>query len=177
MLFAYVKHTFIKAQRPQEHQNHARCQSCPPNIWKGRPETNRQAVEQDTTSTYLWQEQASIIGWTRSGSSASTPNSDQSQSDDNQCNSNVAQRKKKHSRPSRPCKGKRLRFKKFVERLKTQIDSKVEFFDIEEVAWPPSLEINDKKRQLLIQRIEQYQHKALCHKYINVTNSALRCAH
>jgi len=174
MLFAFVRHTFIEVAVASEHKKHARCQSCPPNIWKGRPETNRQAVEQDTTSTYLWQEQASIIGWTHSGSSASPHNSDQSQSDENPCNSNAAQHKK---RPSRPCKGKRLRFRKFVERLKTQIDSKVEFFDIEEVAWPPSLEINDKKRQLLIQRIEQYQHKALCHKYINVTNSALRCAH
>jgi len=173
MLFAYVKHTFIEVTEASEHQKHARCQSCPPSIWKGRPETNRQAVEQDTTSTYLWQEQASIIGWTHSGSSASPHNSDQSQSDENPRNSNAAQCKK---RSSRPCKGKRLRFRKFVERLKTQVDSKVEFFDIEEVAWPPSLETNDKKRQLLIKRMEQYQRNALCHNYNHVTNSALRCA-
>jgi len=164
MLFAYVKHTFIEVTEASEHQKHARCQSCP---------SNRQRIEQDTTSTYLWQEQASIIGWERSGFSTSPHHSDQSQSDENQCNSNAERRSK---RRSRPCKGKRLRFRKFVERLKTQVDSKVEFFDIEEVAWPPSLETNDKKRQLLIKRIEQYQRNALCHNYNHVTNSALRCA-
>jgi len=173
MLFAFVRNTFIEVAMASEHKKHARCQSCPPSIWKGRPETNRQATEQDTTSTYLWQEQASIIGWTRSGSSASPHNSDQSQSVENPWNSNAARSRK---RRSRPCKGKRLRFRRFVENLKTQIDSKVEFFNIEEVAWPPGLETNDKKRQLVIQLIEQYQHKALCHKYVNVTNSALRSA-
>jgi len=168
-----VRHTFIEVAVVSEHKRHARCQSCPPSIWKGRSETNRQGIDQDRTSTYLWQEQASVIGWALPGTSASTHNSEQSQSDENMCNSKAGQCKK---RQSRPCKGKRLRFRKFVESLKTHIDSKVEFFDIEEVVWPPSLEANDRKRQRLIQRIKQYQRQALCQKKLQASNLALCCA-
>jgi len=60
---------------------------------------------------------------------------------------------------NRPCKGKRRRFKRFVDNLKNQMSEDVESFNVEEVWWPPSLEANDRKRQQLIKLMEDLQHQ------------------
>jgi len=161
MLCATVRHTFIEVSMGTDHRRHARSQSCPPRIVTVRFDKNREGVDQNSTWVYLWQEQASIIGWTLAGTTASTHKGEQSQSEENMCNSNAGHDKK---RKLRPCKGKRLRFKKFVARLQAQIDSEVEFFDMTEVVWPPSLEANRTRRQQLVQRMEQYQIQALYRK-------------
>lgn len=60
---------------------------------------------------------------------------------------------------SRPCKGKRQRYKKLVERLKTEISSNAESFNIEDVRFPPSLLKNTEQREKLIHYMGCYQNK------------------
>jgi len=60
-------------------------------------------------------------------------------------------------KPSRPCKGKRMRYTKFVERLKSDISANPETFSIESVIFPPSLEANKQKKERLINHMMFYQ--------------------
>jgi len=50
-------------------------------------------------------------------------------------------------RKSRPCKGKRLRYKKFIDRLRDMVMNAPNLMDIQSVDWPPSLQ-NDYQKQL-----------------------------
>jgi len=50
-------------------------------------------------------------------------------------------------RKNRPCKGKRLRYKKFIDRLQDIVMNAPHLMDIESVDWPPSLQ-NDVQKQL-----------------------------
>jgi len=61
----------------------------------------------------------------------------------------------------RPCKGKRNRYKRLVHRLQAEISEKPEFFTMDEVVLPPSLQANDCQRRKLIDRMERYQHRVL----------------
>jgi len=60
-------------------------------------------------------------------------------------------------KPSRPCKGKRMRYKKFVERLKREISADPETFSIKSVTFPPNLEENLQKQERLINHMMSYQ--------------------
>jgi len=68
-----------------------------------------------------------------------------------------AEEKKK----SRPCKGKRHRYKKLVHRLQKKISENPEVFTMDEVVLPPSLQANANQRLKLIDRMERYQNKVL----------------
>jgi len=57
--------------------------------------------------------------------------------------------KKKH----RPCKGKRLRYRRFKERLEDAVMTAPHLMDAQSVAWPPSLQTNFEKQQRLIMRL------------------------
>jgi len=61
----------------------------------------------------------------------------------------------------RPSKGKRDRYNKLIQRLKTQISENPEGFTIDEVVLPPSLQVNDKQRLKLIEQMEHYHHAVL----------------
>jgi len=61
----------------------------------------------------------------------------------------------------RPCKGKRHRFNKFVDRLKMDVLTKKEAFSVEDVYWPPHLLANDSDRQKVIRILEAYQLQVL----------------
>jgi len=55
--------------------------------------------------------------------------------------------KKRRKMRSRPCKGKRSRYNKFVERLRDTAMEAPHLIDIQSVVWPPSLQ-NDQQKQL-----------------------------
>jgi len=55
--------------------------------------------------------------------------------------------KQSTKRKSRPCKGKRLRYKKFIDRLQDTVINTPHLMDIQSVEWPPSLQ-NDVQKQL-----------------------------
>jgi len=176
MLCALVKHTFIEVTVATENTTRARRQSCPPDIWRGKPGTEKQGLDQKSTWTYTWQNEASIIGWMPPRTSASTHCNEQSGcADEGMCNSRVRQRHRKGS-GHRPCKGKRLRFRKFMERLKTYIDGDVEFFNIQEVSWPPSLEADEKRRQHIIQIMEEYQNIVMCQQKLHAFTGVHSCS-
>jgi len=59
-------------------------------------------------------------------------------------------------RRSRPCKGKRRRYKQFVESLQIQISEDPEYFDFKNVAFPPNLRDNAKKREILIRQMQNF---------------------
>jgi len=61
----------------------------------------------------------------------------------------------------RPCKEKRVRYKNFVHRLQKQVLANPLSFSMDEVEYPPSLQINHDRRSKLIKRIESYQHEVL----------------
>jgi len=164
MLCALVKHTFTEVTVATENATRARCQSCPPDFWRGKSGTEKQGFDQKSRWAYTWQNQASIIGWMPPRTSASTHSSEQSGcANEGTCSPSVRQRHQRCSR-HRPCKGKRLRSRKFMERLKTDIDDDVEFFNIQEVVWPPNLLADEKRRQHVIQRMEEYQQTVMCQK-------------
>jgi len=58
---------------------------------------------------------------------------------------------------SRPCKGKRLRYRRFVERLITQISANPESFKLENAAFPPSLREDKDKLSKLMHRMQWYR--------------------
>jgi len=69
----------------------------------------------------------------------------------------------KRKRPSRPCKGKRERYRNFVERLKMEISANPESFRMENIALPPSLVENARKRENLMHFIECYRREVRAH--------------
>jgi len=60
---------------------------------------------------------------------------------------------------SRPCKGKRDRYKKLVKRLQADIQADPVTFDLNALTLPPSLQANDKQREKLLERMDRYQHR------------------
>jgi len=63
--------------------------------------------------------------------------------------------KKRRKRKSRPCKGKRLRYKKFVERLQETAMAAPHLMDVHCVAWPPSLQHDFRKQQQLMMHLTE----------------------
>jgi len=61
----------------------------------------------------------------------------------------------------RPCRAKRNRFQKLVNRLEAQILEDPEGFTMDKVALPPSLLNNQGERQKLIDLMETFQQKTL----------------
>jgi len=59
---------------------------------------------------------------------------------------------KKH----RPCRGKRLRYKRFVKRIEAHIQANPVSFDLNKITLPPSLQANVKQQEKLRRRIERY---------------------
>jgi len=58
---------------------------------------------------------------------------------------------------SRPCKGKRLRYRRFVERLITQISENPESCNVESAAFPPSHQEDKDKLGKLMHRMQCYR--------------------
>jgi len=75
-------------------------------------------------------------------------------------------------RRHRPCKGKRLRYRKLVERLKVEIRKQAPIFRVEEISWPPSLQEDTRKRQKLMHTLTFYQRKVLQDPSLNLENLA-----
>jgi len=63
--------------------------------------------------------------------------------------------KKKKNRKSRPCKGKRLRYKKFVEQLQETAMAAPHLMDVQCVAWPPSLQNDFRKQHKLMMHLTE----------------------
>jgi len=90
------------------------------------------------------------------GSTFSTTYDAPVEDDDEEPISPVSESTKKGSRP---CKGKRIRYKKLVERLKDEISAHPTTFQLENVVLPPSLMKNEKRRFLLMDLIERHRHQ------------------
>jgi len=69
--------------------------------------------------------------------------------------------KKKRGRANRACKGKRLRYLRFVERVLHRIDEDPASFNLGHVVLPPSLVANPKKSFFFWERVQSYQQQAL----------------
>jgi len=61
----------------------------------------------------------------------------------------------KSKRKSRPCKGKRLRYRKFMERLRDDVMAFPHLMDVQSVAWPPSLQNDFQKQQKLMMQLTE----------------------
>jgi len=59
----------------------------------------------------------------------------------------------------RPCKGMRKRYKKLMSHLEAEIEANPVSFDFNMITLPPSLQVNEKQREKLRDRMEQYQHQ------------------
>jgi len=66
----------------------------------------------------------------------------------------------------RPCKGKRLRHRKFVDQLEAESLTRVNRFKMEDVEWLPSLEGNNRRKQHVLRIVEQYRNGQLARKHI-----------
>jgi len=77
----------------------------------------------------------------------------------------------KSSRASRPCKGKRLRYQKLVVRLKSELLASPKTFDMEKVLLPPSMLQNERKRLMLIGRMDQFRQQVCMGEEANVAGS------
>jgi len=58
---------------------------------------------------------------------------------------------------TRPCKGKRERFRKYVDKVKSQVDQDPEGFDCDKLNLPDGLVQNDKGRKKVASIIENYR--------------------
>jgi len=61
---------------------------------------------------------------------------------------------------SRPCKGKRNRYKKFVKRLQIQFLEDPSSFKLETISLPSSLQKNDNLQARLMHRMENFMYQA-----------------
>jgi len=61
------------------------------------------------------------------------------------------------NKKSRPCKGKRNRYKKLVLRLQADIKADPVSFDLNMLSLPPSLQANDEQRRRLQNRLEHFR--------------------
>jgi len=62
-------------------------------------------------------------------------------------------------RKSRPCKGKRNRYKKLVKSLKGQISENPDSFCLEPTSLPPSLQRNKKQQEKLMQQMQIFKYQ------------------
>jgi len=76
------------------------------------------------------------------------------------CNSSTAEEQDQWKK-MRPCKGKRDRYKKLVQRLQTQIKANPGVFTMDDIVLPPSLHANPTQRLKLINQMKKYQRKVL----------------
>jgi len=60
---------------------------------------------------------------------------------------------KKAKRKTRPCKGKRERYRRFIERLKNAVMTAPHLMDAHSVAWPPSLQNDAQKQERLMMKL------------------------
>jgi len=71
-------------------------------------------------------------------------------------------RSKAHRDRTRPCKGKRQRYRKFLARLCEIVDDNPEGFDPDaQIAWPPSLVEDQDGREKVLQVLEARRAKAI----------------
>jgi len=166
-----VRHTFIEVTLASEQKGTSRCRSCPPKCWLDSVGANTCRSCPDNSWANKWQEKAFIMDSMHPVRSSSVHDSEQSTFTDKGMYM-MHERNDKKKGCARSCKGKRLRFRKFVQRLKADIESKAEFFDMNKVAWPPSLEANSRKRHWIIEQMEQYQHQVIREKVIRCSDSA-----
>lgn len=66
------------------------------------------------------------------------------------------------TKPQRPCKGKRLRYRKFVQRLKQQALENPNSFDMKDVELLPSLLNHAERRERLMLYMERFQRNLKC---------------
>jgi len=65
------------------------------------------------------------------------------------------------TRRCRPCKGKRLRYKKFVERLIDNVMTSPHVMNVQSIDWPPSLQNDFQKQQRLMMKLAEYKLRQL----------------
>jgi len=65
------------------------------------------------------------------------------------------------NRKSRPCRGKRLRFSNFANKVRTQMESDPISFRLHEVTLPPSLVSNARKRKSFESSMQRYHQELL----------------
>jgi len=154
-----VKNTFIEVSFAGEPKGPLRCHSCPPKRSQDKCIMEKDDVDQDQGVNQVELKPKTL------GSMAPIPlvlthdSEAPMTSEEDQCEANDANHTNK--RRSRPCKGKRLRHRKFLERLKTEITTKAQSFSIEEIVWPPSYQDNQKRRQNVIRSLQHHQHRVV----------------
>jgi hypothetical protein len=67
------------------------------------------------------------------------------------------QNKRRRRREARPCKDKRERLSKFMDRIMHQIDANPRSFDFDSISWPPSLAEDAVLRQKKIARLKAHE--------------------
>jgi len=142
-MFVMVKNTFIEVVMASECTAPRRQHSCPPQSHQSKgPGCDSDRTWMSTTH-FIPTCAASIQDKDSHGESARE----------------TAVTKEPGKKRYRPCKGKRLRYKRFVERLHMQVAMDGESFNMDQVLWPPSLQADDKKRQKLIRCMENFHHQ------------------
>lgn len=68
---------------------------------------------------------------------------------------------KQHKKRGRPCKGKRQRFRKYVEKMKLEIDKDPFGFNVDNVGLPVSITTANKLQDKFIQILRNYQIEVL----------------
>merc|ERR1719410_1536010 len=61
----------------------------------------------------------------------------------------------------RPCKGKRQRHQKFLDRMKTMAEDNPHNFNIEDVELPPSIEANEALKAKFAAKVQMYKTQVL----------------
>jgi len=69
--------------------------------------------------------------------------------------------RRKRRRAGRPCKGQRIRYHRFVQRLCAQVEDDPASFSLLDVTLPPSVIANPKKHEFLKAQMHWYQQQLL----------------
>lgn len=159
MIYAFMKNKTIDVKMDLE--CNLRCQSCPPKIWPEHPENSEHGAHLESKLLYMWQG-SEWVRWPDTVTSDSSTCTDKGtrtldEAEQSREHNPVEQPKRKQ----RPCQGKRLRFYRFLGKLKADIDANPLAFKVEEVSWLPSLEVDEERKAKTIQELNEYQQQVL----------------
>jgi len=134
----HVLNTFIHVGLPLHLAHPVRCQSCPPKSQQGIPKATE------------------LVFWAppHFHSRAETDLNDDPTSESSQTQQAMTQNNKKEQRP---CKAKRQRYRKFLNKLKAQIVADPSSFDMRQVELLPSLTDHPKRLHKLTLYLENFQ--------------------
>jgi len=172
MDFVYVKNTFLEVVAITDESARPRSNSCSAicsritcaakELVLAEPRVRNEEIDadEDMDSSTSWSAQSCNSGSEPFMTDVLLPVDPTEASSKSRTDEAVAEERNQEKK-NRPCKGKRNRYKKLVQRLETQISENPEIFDIDQVVLPPSLQANHSQRLKLIDRMERYKNRAL----------------